>query len=73
MKIHPKTQKINCTVLKKIIGGACPRTPLAMRMALTCKFPNLKNNSWPLSPLPNPGDAPVFLHFKRNLQILAIV
>ena len=36
--------------LKKFLGGACPRTPLAMRMAspcaacrfATCKFPNLK-------------------------------
>ena len=34
----------------KILGGACPRTPLAKRMAspfaacrfATCKFPNLK-------------------------------
>ena len=24
-------------------------------------------------PLPNPGDATVFLHYKRNLKILAIV
>ena len=42
--------------LKKFLGGACPRTPLTMRMAspcaacrfATCKFPNLKKkNSWP--------------------------
>ena len=40
----------NCTILKKILGRACPRTPLAKRMAspcaacrfATCKFPNLK-------------------------------
>ena len=52
MKIHPKTQKINCTVLKKNIGGACPRTPLAIRMASTCKFPNLKKTILGL-PLPS--------------------
>ena len=34
-----------------------PRTPLAKRM--TCKFPNLKKNSCPPPPLPDPGDAPV--------------
>ena len=41
--------------LKKIIGGggACPRTPLAKRMA---KFPNLKKK-FLAPPLPNPGDA----------------
>ena len=46
----------NCTILKFFSGGACPRTPLAKRMAspcaawrfATCKFQNL----------PNPGDAP---------------
>ena len=40
---------------KNIFGLACPRTPLAKRMALpcaacrfaTCKFPNLKINSCP--------------------------
>ena len=40
----------NCTILKKFLGWACPRTPLAKRMAslcaacrfATCKFPNLK-------------------------------
>ena len=41
----------NCTILKKFFGGACPRTPLAKRMALPCaacrKFPNLKKNSCP--------------------------
>ena len=46
-------------------GGACPRTPLAKRMAspcaacrfATCKFPNLKKNILG-PPLPNPEDAP---------------
>ena len=51
---------------KKIFsGGACPQTPLAMRMAspcaacrfATCKFPNLKKKFLG-PPLPNPGDAP---------------
>ena len=40
----------NCTVLKKFLWGACPRTPLAMRMAspcaacrfATCKVPNFE-------------------------------
>ena len=41
----------NCTIFKNfLVGGACPRTPLAKRMAspcaacyfATCKFPNLK-------------------------------
>ena len=58
----------NCTVLKKFLGGACPRTPLAMRMAspcaacrfATCKFPNLKKKILG-PPLPNPGYAPVKL------------
>ena len=73
MKIHPKTQKNNCIVLKKNIGGACPRTPLAIRMASTCKFPNLKKQFLASLLLPNPGDAPVFLHYKKNLKNLAIV
>ena len=32
------------TIKKKFLGEACPRTPLAKRMAspATCKFPNLK-------------------------------
>ena len=55
----------NCTVLKNFLGGACPRTPLAIRMAspctacrfATCKFPNLKKKFLG-PPLPNPGDAP---------------
>ena len=46
----------NCTILKKILGGACPRTPLAKRMALPCQ--SEKNISCPPPPLPNPGDAP---------------
>ena len=58
----------NCTILKKILGGACPRTPLAKHMAspcaacrfVTCKFTNLKKILGP--PLPNPGDAPVSYH-----------
>ena len=44
----------NCTILKKFLRGACPRTPLAKRMA---NFQIWKKNSWP-PPLPNPGDAP---------------
>ena len=56
----------NCTILKHFLGGACPRTPLAKRMAspcpacrfATCKFPNLKKIIFCPSPLPNPGDAP---------------
>ena len=48
----------NCTILKNFLGGACPRTPLAKRMALpcaacrfvTCKFPNLKKKN--LAPPP---------------------
>ena len=58
----------NCTILKKILGGACPRTSLAKRMAspcaachfATCKFPNLKKK-FLAPPLPNPGDAPVYV------------
>ena len=55
----------NCTIFKNFLGGACPRTPLAKRMAspcaaccfATCKFPNLKKKILG-PPLPNPGDAP---------------
>ena len=41
----------NCTILKNFLGGACPRTPLAKRMAS-----KPEKISWP--PLPNPGYAP---------------
>ena len=52
----------NCTILKKILGGACPRTPITKRMAkpcsacrcATCKFQNRKKFC---PPLPNPGYA----------------
>ena len=37
-------------------GGACPRTPLAKRMA-TCKYPNLRKLLAPPPPLPNPEDS----------------
>ena len=51
------------------LGGACPRTPIAERMAspcaacsfATCKFPNLKSEKKFLPPPPrlsNPGNAP---------------
>ena len=44
----------NCTIFKKFLGGACPRTPLVKRMAspcaacrfATCKFPNLKKKNY---------------------------
>ena len=45
---------------KKFSRGACPRTPLAMRMAKPRHANSQiskKKNSWP-PPLPNPGDAP---------------
>ena len=67
----------NCTILKNILGGACPQTPLAKRMAspcaacrfATCKFPNLKKNSCPPPPLPNPGDAPAtFIYIAQNIN-----
>ena len=43
----------NCTVLKNFLGGACPRTPLAMRMANSMSLRDMqipkseKKNSWP--------------------------
>ena len=43
----------NAPFKKNYRGGACPRTPLAKRMA---KFPNLKKK-FLAPPLPNPGDA----------------
>ena len=56
--------------LKKISRGACPRTPLAKRMALpcrfaTCKFPNLKIIIL-APPLTNPGYAPVTHAFLKT-------
>ena len=39
----------NCTISKNFLGGACPQTLLAKCMFATCKFPNLKNYSWPPS------------------------
>ena len=46
--IHQNTP--NCTIKKNSLG-ACPRTPLAKRIALpcfvTCKFPNMKKNIAP--------------------------
>ena len=71
----------NCTILKNFLGGACPRTPLAKRMALpcaacrfvTCKFPNLKKKILGPPP-PNPGDAPAHIVSKEtNLRGLHIV
>ena len=64
--IHQNAPK--CTIYKNFLGGACPQTPLAKRMAspcaacrfATCKFPNLKKK-FLLPPLPNPGDAPVYV------------
>ena len=46
----------NCTVLNLFVGGACPRTPLVMRMLwpyaacrfATCKFQNIKKILGPL-------------------------
>ena len=53
----------NCTVLKNFLGGACPRTPLTIRMAspcaacrfATCKFTNLKKF---LAPPPKSWERP---------------
>ena len=46
----------NCTILKKILGGACPRTPPSKAHGKSEKnFP-------PPPPLPNPGDAPASLY-----------
>ena len=54
IKLYTKTHQI-APFLKKILGGACPRTPLAKRMVspyavcrfATCKFTNLKKNIGP--------------------------
>ena len=45
----------NCTIFKKFLVKACPEPPITKRMAsqcaacrfATCKFRNLKKNSWP--------------------------
>ena len=47
IKIHFKTHQI--APFKKNSRGACPRTPLTMRMA-TCKFPNLILKNCPPPP-----------------------
>ena len=58
----------NCIIFKKFLGGACPRTPLAKRMASL--FQISKENSCP-PPLPNPGDAPDSIVLSLlNLSIL---
>ena len=58
IQIYTKTHQI-APFIKNFLGGACPRTPLAKRMAspcaacrfATCKFTNLKKkNSWPPPP-----------------------
>ena len=48
----------NCTILKKILGGACPRTPLAKRMASPCKISNSEKYIFCPPCMPKPGDAP---------------
>ena len=66
----------NCIIYKKVLGGACPQTPLAKRMAspcaacrfATCKFPNLKKK-FLAPPLPNPGDAPDMYLLTINVRI----
>ena len=54
IQIYTKTHQI-ALFLKNFLGGACPQTPLAKRMAspyaacrfATCKFPNLEKKFWP--------------------------
>ena len=59
---------LNCTISKKILVGACPRTLRTKRMASPCcKFSDLKNNYVP--PLPNPGYAPVNYHFLKSIKL----
>ena len=65
----------NCSIFKNFLGGACPRTPLAKRMASPCaayvalrhaSFHISKKNSWP--PLPNPGD-PLLIDAIKHIQL----
>ena len=79
IQIYTKTHQL-APFKKKFSGGACPRTPLAKRMAspcaayicrfANCKFPNLKKKF--LAPLPNPGDAPdkyIVHFFSENFDV----
>ena len=52
-----------CTIFKNFLGGTCPRTPLAKRIAspcAECRFATCKSpkNSWP-PPLSNPIGTPL--------------
>ena len=52
----------NCTILKKILGGACPQTPLAKARSFAARGMYIQNpRSFKVGPPPltNPAYAPV--------------
>ena len=80
IQIYNKTHQI-APFIKIFSGGACPRTPLAKRMAslcaaccfATCKFPNLKKKFLATPPPPKSWRRPWSNTTKStNLKVMSI-